>query len=1283
MKVPDLFPEKNKPAVPDIFAEDKKKTSIPELFPEEKEIGSTRVGDYTRSLATGLNRFGELGGRGIDVAGNILPGEGFVDKTGQKIEQFYKEKAEEDVADMSPAMKKAREKRFTTDVDETWIEAPLKNFTSMFRGDAWKSPAAIANGLLESAPSTIAAMGSGMAITKKLVQMGFSATMSGIVGSGLTEGTLAGAESSKDVYDKVIATPVETIRETDEYQKAYDSLYDEGLTEAERIVQAKELVADHAAVKTFGMVAATTTAVSAVPGRYTAKIFEGKAKGGVAKKAITSGVLEGFVEEAPQSSLEKLTQNMIIRDVADPDKDIWEGVKESGVEGFVQGLATGTGFGGVAAKIGKVKDVRVTNALKRAVRSGDMTREEGVAAAVEIGEEKIIPEITEIDQEQVTNEPFKIDDNSSLFETLKYNVFDKLSPVTKVYRNIDKNIKEQADFLLAERLRISRTKARIDRADEKHYTPIKKAVADAGLELKDVEEYLYARHAPEANQRYRETVSREFLLKLGELDLVEQIDNDLDKNPSVEGQRRYLKELYSKLDGATTKKQLDVKKQWESISDRLSGMQDSEASAILNKWEGNKEVQGIAKKFDALNQETLDALRDSGRLTQDEYTNINGTYEFYAPLQREGYENAKSANSVSRGLKNLGKDIHSRVGSTRRAVNILANSILNHDRALINSEKANVASKFIKFAKENPGDGFWEVRSAKTKNKFYKGNLRSKPTTNPNEISVHADGKKYSVWFNPDNKHAQRIRDTIEGAEESIGFFVNIMGKYNRWLAGVNTTYNPVFIASNFFRDAGSAFFNLTDTELKKNKGTVFKNLPGSIGELRRYYRGDKSNTEVAKRYIKAGGQTGWMDYGGDIKQQGKKIERDINLYREGHVTKKTLTTAKDFIQDYNTIIENGVRLAAFKTGIEKGMTDSKAAILAKELTVNFNQKGKIGSTLNNWFLFANAGIQGTGRIFRTIRNNPKAMSKLLGGTMATATMLAISNRSMGGEDEDGVPYYDQIDDYVKSRNMVFMIPNSNGDYVKIPLPWGYNVFWAGGTEIGDMISGSSKDKSEATARMIGTTLEAFNPVQGATPLQTVVPTVLDPVVQVETNTTFFGSPLMPEKNKFAKAPKPDSERYWRSARDASVATAKGINALLGGSETVKGAIDVSPETLDLIFDTLTGGAGRTFFDITDVGRKAVTGEEIDVKEVPGLRRFYGKKSEYKHMVDFQKNIEKYYGNPDKYSKMKPIVKSTESRIRYKLKIAKEVKPEKRKEQIYKEIEDIKKNFNVKFKERK
>jgi hypothetical protein len=211
-------------------------------------------------------------------------------------------------------------------------------------------------------------------------------------------------------------------------------------------------------------------------------------------------------------------------------------------------------------------------------------------------------------------------------------------------------------------------------------------------------------------------------------------------------------------------------------------------------------------------------------------------------------------------------------------------------------------------------------------------------------------------------------------------------------------------------------------------------------------------------RFKAAGGQVGYLDLQ-NIDQTQRQIQK---LVREqdgklGTVWKYVQKVGK-FIGDYNTMVENAVRLSAFKTAIENGMSEAKAASLAKNLTVNFNRKGELGPAANALYLFFNAGVQGSARIITSLAKS-KRTRKICAGITLTAFALAEINRLQAGDDDDDENRWDKVSDYTKHTNLLLMRGDESGDAFKVKLPYGYNMFVALGYTMSDVRMARARPK--------------------------------------------------------------------------------------------------------------------------------------------------------------------------------------------------------------------------------
>ena len=72
--------------------------------------------------------------------------------------------------------------------------------------------------------------------------------------------------------------------------------------------------------------------------------------------------------------------------------------------------------------------------------------------------------------------------------------------------------------------------------------------------------------------------------------------------------------------------------------------------------------------------------------------------------------------------------------------------------------------------------------------------------------------------------------------------------------------------------------------------------------------------------------------------------------------------------------------------------------------------------------------------------------------TMVSAAAGLLAFAGMDDRDpETGERYWDmKLSDYDKQRN--FIIPMGNGDFIKIPLPYGLNVFPYAGVQLAELL---------------------------------------------------------------------------------------------------------------------------------------------------------------------------------------------------------------------------------------
>ena len=158
-----------------------------------------------------------------------------------------------------------------------------------------------------------------------------------IAGSAI-EGSLGGAQSSRQVRDEILALSEADLKDSD----ALKALTDSGLT----FEKAKAQLADDASTKAFVLAGVATAAFGGLGDRVLVKAMTGGLAGGILSRAAKGAVAEGVLEELPQSALQQVAQNVAMQ-AAVPSTAL---SKDVATQAF-GGLAIGALQGGVQTAV--------------------------------------------------------------------------------------------------------------------------------------------------------------------------------------------------------------------------------------------------------------------------------------------------------------------------------------------------------------------------------------------------------------------------------------------------------------------------------------------------------------------------------------------------------------------------------------------------------------------------------------------------------------------------------------------------------------------------------------------------------------------------------------------------------------------------------------------------------------------------------------------------------------------------------------------------------------------
>lgn len=775
---------------------------------------------------------------------------------------------------------------------------------------------------------------------------------------------------------------------------------------------------------------------------------------------------------------------------------------------------------------------------------------------------------------------------------------DKLNRFTVIKKWLAENgvtLSEQADIHKAEERMHSRFANKAQDFREKRVMPLVQKVQKAGFTMEDVAQFLHANHAQARNAQ---------IAKI---------------NPS--------------------------------LPDGGSGMTNAEAQAILKA--APAELKALALEFRAITEDTKQILLKAGVIDQDTVNAWEAAYgDTYVPLKGGPDENAaKIGNGKGLSLKHKQKRA---LGHETRAEGewIIENILADHERALMAAEKNRVFHSLVKMALETAHldlitinkpekrqvlmnrtsyvvrkkgvdvASFQTDREARafiqhdaTVTGSSRGDytteksndpsvaMMASPMPGPDEATGYINGHLVRVQFNDplmaeayNNMGAEAMNAVFRAGRALNGFF-----------SKVYTGYNPEFIFTNILRDFTTGLANVTGEEGVAMAAKSAKNYAGRFLDLAKY-AATGNETKWVKMYREDGGNTG-AAYLSDLERLGADLQTEYAAYQgvmknlaEGNYLtaaraagRKTVGKLLNVIEVINMAGENAMRLAVYQSMVESGKSRAEAASMAKNVTVNFNRKGTMGAHANAVFLFFNAGVQGTASMAHAhFKGKHKyqawAFSSSLAGIGYLLSLMAAA------DDEDD---YEKTSEFDRSRNM--LIKTENG-YVKIPIPYGYGFFWNLGRGLAD--AQRTGEIGKMPWHVAASFVEEFTPFgaviagrepDGAQAFHGALPTALQIPHGILYNKTSFGTPMRPESG-FDRN-QPDRDKMNRPTRGTIA------DDLAGALESA--GMDVSPETLKYLWRTFTGGAGTTATSVFDAAKLKAQGAELDVKEMPFVRKVY------------------------------------------------------------------------------
>ena len=813
------------------------------------------------------------------------------------------------------------------------------------------------------------------------------------------------------------------------------------------------------------------------------------------------------------------------------------------------------------------------------------------------------PENPDIRYNVADDDAWSISEPSQMDDVI-YALQDKHIDTKRVMQAIMKagrSVSDSANPSLQEELFHGRAAKGVKDFLDNELRPLLKAMQSLKVDMGDFEEYLWNRHAEERNAQIAK-INSEML--------------DAGSGIKTEDARQYLAGLSD-----------EKRRNFEQLAAMVDGINRGNQSILVS--------AGLEK------QSTIDAW--------------NGAYQHYVPLQREDVDTGHVG--TGKGFSVRGNSSKRAMGSGKAVVDIIANIAMQRERNIVRAEKNRVSLALLGAATQNPNPEFWKVDEAPTERVVSKvfvytvkdadGNVVGETTrsdeaektaiatggrieqdwkdrvekrvvpgfsSRDNVIHARVDGEDRYIVLNERSDRAMRLAMAMKNLDlDNIGRVLSVVSKGTRWLAAVNTQYNPVFGVVNLIRDVQGAMLNLSSTPVSADKAKVLgytkAALVGIYKDIRAHRKGETPSSEWAdlfEEFQNEGGATGYRDQYANAEARAEQIKSELAQFSEG-APKRLLRGMYGWLSDYNETMESAVRLAVYKAAKERGISNAQSASIAKNITANFNRKGQMATQVGALYAFFNASVQGTARIAETmldVKDGDWKTARLssVGKKIATGGLLLGSMQALllagAGYDDDEPP------DFVKERNLV--LPIGGGKYLTLAMPLGFHVLPGLGRLATELVLGGGKDAGKKFSTMLGMFADTFNPIGNAGwSLQTITPSVIDPLAALAENKDWSGKEIYREDfNKLN--PSPGHARAKDVATVWSKTISEWINLATGGSKYQPGGVSISPDAIDYLVAQAGGGVAREVNKIAQTAGSAYTGEDLPLYKIPLAGRFVG-----------------------------------------------------------------------------
>lgn len=455
----------------------------------------------------------------------------------------------------------------------------------------------------------------------------------------------------------------------------------------------------------------------------------------------------------------------------------------------------------------------------------------------------------------------------------------------------------------------------------------------------------------------------------------------------------------------------------------------------------------------------LNNLVISGVISEDSYNAILKKNPNYIPFQRvlegEEFKDFVSAKGIFTNA-NANKVIKAIKGSEKEVKNTFQSIIRNTVHILDISHRNKIATSIANLSQYMP-ENIQKTDKAE------------------GAISVYRNGEKeYYKVSKPILEAVNRLHPAKLGFMEKLFTFPATVLR-------AGATLNPEFWVRNVLRDQSTA---LIQSKVRPTPVDMVKGLFAVIGK-----------NDLYNEWMKTGGS-----FNSYMELSDTGLEKAYNeLFRPRGRMERYLRNPLHILEDISGGLEQATRIGAFSKAKEKGLSGLQAAFESREATLDFARGGAKGKIVNRIIPFFNAGIQGSDKLIRLFKNNPKETIFWGTATITIPSIFLTGYYLYAADDEDREEYL-EIPQWQKDMFWCFKV---DGEWKRYPKPFSLGYIFGSVPERAMlwMYDGDKPEGENMFKEVVMGLGGSISPVYDASAL---IPPLFKTIIEDVTNYNFF-----------------------------------------------------------------------------------------------------------------------------------------------------------------------------------